>query len=182
MKRTSEFDKTKLTQVANNKSVVAVYVDPFPIEMIKLRFAEFENAQNSVSIYLSFEDTLRIAEDVKSGKIFKDIQSSNYPIQVTHGGTPANRANRADHKAEARLMTFGMQKDKVYVNAQSGPGKELSTGFIQPDGNPENKISVGMSIEDFRGMFIYTAAAINAYLPTLVNQLVSTAEKNRFNN
>lgn len=182
MKRTSDFDKTKLTQVANNKSVVAVYVDSFPIEMVKFRFAEFENAQNSVSIYLSFEDTLRIAEDVKSGKIFKDIQGSSYPIQVTHGGTPAARANRADHKAEARLMTFGMQKDKIYVNAQSGPGKELQTGFIQPDGAPENKISVGMSIEDFRGMFIYTAAAINAYLPAIVRQLVTAAEQARNKN
>ena len=173
MRRKNEYDATKLTQVATNKTVMSVYVDAFPIEQVKLRFAEFEDAKNIIDIYLSFEDVLRIVQDIKSSKIFKDMQNSKYPIQISFGGSVK------DGKIESRSITFGMQNNKIYINAQKGPGKTTNTGAIILDGQPTKKISVGMTIDDFKGVFLYTEAGINAYLPTLVGQLVETAEKNR---
>ena len=99
MKRKTEYDATKLTQVATNKAVMSVYVDAFPIEQVRLRFAEFEDAKNTIDIYLSFEDVLRIVQDIKSSKIFKDMQSSQYPIQISFGGSVK------DGKVESRSIS-----------------------------------------------------------------------------
>ena len=173
MRRKNEFDASKLTQVATNKTVMSAYVDAFPIEQVKFRFAEFENAGDFIDIYLAFEDVLRITQDIKSGKLFKDMQSSEYPIQISFGGSVKGDV------VESRSITFGMQKDKIYVNAQKGPGKTTSTGAIMPNGAPTKKVSVGMSIDAFKGMFLYVEAGINAYLPYLVKDLVRVAEENR---
>ena len=98
MKRKTEYDATKLTQVATNKAVMSVYVDAFPIEQVRLRFAEFEDAKNTIDIYLSFEDVLRIVQDIKSSKIFKDMQSSQYPIQISFGGSVKDGKVEASQK------------------------------------------------------------------------------------
>ena len=173
MRRKNEYDASKLTQVATNKTVMSAYVDSFPIEQVKLRFAEFENASDFIDIYLSFEDTLRITQDIKSGKLFKDMQNSQYPIQVSFGGSVR------EGQVESRSITFGMQGDKIYVNAQKGPGKQTNTGAIMPAGAPSKKVSVGMSIDAFKGTFLYIEAGINAYLPYLIKDLVRVAEENR---
>lgn len=175
MRRKTEFDETKLTQVATNKTVMSIYVDAFNIEQVKMRFAEFEDAKNIIDIYIKFEDFLRIVQDIKSSKIFKDMQSSPYPIQISFGGSIK------EGMVESRSISFGMKGDKIYINAQKGPGKTTNTGAIIPDGQPTKKISVGMSIDDFKGIFLYTEAGIHAYLVRFVNKLVDTAEKNRQN-
>ncbi len=104
------------------------------------------------------------------------MQNSQYPIPMSFGGS------KKDGKLESRGITFGMQNDKVFINAQKGPGKETGSGAIILDGPPTKKISVGMSIDAFKGMFLYTEAGIHAYLVTLVNRLVETAEENRQKN
>ena len=176
MRRKNEYDASKLTQVATNKTVMSAYVDAFPIEQVKLRFAEFADASNVIDIYLSFEDALRITQDIKSGKLFKDMQASQYPIQISFGGSSR------EGQVESRSMTFGMQGDKVFVNAQKGPGKLSSTGAILPAGTPSKKVSVGMSIDAFKGTFLYIEAGINAYLPYLIKDLIKVAEENRNKN
>ena len=98
MRRKNEYDASKLTQVATNKTVMSAYVDAFPIEQVKLRFAEFANASDVIDIYLSFEDALRITQDIKSGKLFKDMQNSQYPIQISFGGS-------SKEGQEPRLLT-----------------------------------------------------------------------------
>ena len=173
MRRKTKFDQTKLTQVATNKTVLGVYVDSFPIEMVKLRFAEFEGEKNSIDIYLSFEDALRITQDIKSGKFFKDLQNSQYPIYLSRGGTVK------DGQAISRAITAGMKADKVYLNAQLGPGKVIDTGAILPDGQPTKKVSVGMSVDHLKGLFLYMESGINAYMPYLIKDLVKAAEENR---
>ena len=180
MRRKNEYDQSKLTQVATNKAVVSAYVDAFPIEQVQLRFAEFANAKDVIDIYLSFEDALRVVQDMKTGKLIQAIRLAQYPLQISFGGT------NKEGKVESRSMTIGLQEDKedptktkIYVNAQKGPGKTTSTGAIIPAGQPARKISVGMSINDFKGMFLYIEAAINAYLPYLVKDLVHAAEEQR---
>lgn len=173
MRRKTEFDATKLTQVATNVSAMSVYVDAFPIEQVKFRFAEFKNANEFIDIYLSFEDTLRIVQDIKSSKIFKDMKAAQYPINISFGGTV-----RGD-QVESRVISFGMQEDKIYINAQKGPGKTTHTGAIKPSAPPIKKVSVGMSIDSFKSTFLYIEAGINAYLPTLITKLVDTAEQRR---
>lgn len=173
MRRKNEFDETKLTQVATNKSVMSVYVDSFPIEKVKLRFAEFETAKDIIDVYISFEEALRIAQDIKSGRLFKQMQTSQRPVQVTFGGS------MKDGQVESRSLTFGMMGEKIFINAQKGPGKTTDTGAIIPDGPPTKKVSVGMSADTFKEIFIYTEAGINAYLPELIKGLVAKAEENR---
>lgn len=173
MRRKSEYDQTKLTQAATNKTVVSAYADAFPIEQVKFRFAKFEQADNFIDIYLSFEDTLRVCQDIKSGKLFKDMLNSQYPIQISFGGSVKEGV------VESRSVTFGLKDNKVYLNAQKGPGKTSTTGAIIPVGKPTNAISVGVNVDDFKGMFLYIEACIHAYLPSLVTHLVDIAEENR---
>lgn len=173
MRRKTKYDMSKLTQVANNKSVVSVYVDAFPIEQVKFKFAEFENASNSIDIYLSFEEVLRLTQDCKSGKLFKDATSNQYGLQIAFGGSIKNGT------PESRVLGLKMSGDKVYLNAQKGKGKQNSTGAILPDGSPDVKVSVGMTIDTFKGMMLYTESAINAYLVPFINYMVKIAEENR---
>ena len=180
MRRNSEFDKTKLTQVATNKTVASAYVDAFPIEQVKFRFAEFKNAKEFIDVYLSFEDALRITQDIKSGKLFKDMQKEPYPITLSHGGRNEGEG------VVSRSISAGIQineqdstKTKVYLNAQKGPGKETETGAVLPAGPPTKKVSVGMSVDAFKGMFLYIEAGINAYMPYLIKDLVRVAEERR---
>jgi hypothetical protein len=174
MRRKNEYDASKLTQVATNKTVVSVYVDSFPIEKVKFRFVEFANSSNAVDIYLNFEDIFRITQDIRSGRLFKDIQDSPYPIWLQeYGGGPSKDGTIS------RRLSVGMKNDRVFLNSQSGPGKVSSTGSITPNGDPTSKVSVGMTINDFKKLFLYTEAGVNAYLPHLIDDLIAAAEEQR---
>jgi hypothetical protein len=60
-----------------------------------------------------------------------------------------------------------------------GKGKLSDTGAIMPDGKPDDKISVGMSVEDFRAKMIYTHDCVNAYLAHMVNKIVKQCNEDR---
>ena len=60
-----------------------------------------------------------------------------------------------------------------------GLGKIGTNNLIMPDGTPDLKISVGMSIDKFRSMIIYTNQSICGYLPHMVNRIVKQCEEDR---
>ena len=178
MKRKNALDSSKLLQISSKNSVIDVYADSFPIEQVKFRIADYNTPQTSIDIYMDFSEFLKIAFDVKNGEIFRALDGGKQII-IARGGTPANRARRQDGKAEARQMSLGMSNGKIYWNASLGAGNASQTGLIMPAGAPEKKVSAMMTVADFKRLIIYTEAAINAYLPTIVSSLVDAAQKTR---
>ena len=121
------------------------------------------------------KDVAIIATDVASGRFFKDLESG--PKTITMGGSKSSKTY--DGKPESRTMSVGKSGDKIFINMSSGKGKIGDTGLIMPDGQPDKKISVGMPIEKFRSMFIYTNNWVNGYLAHMVTRMVREAEDNR---
>ena len=182
MRRVSEFDKSKLIEISSKKSVANIYVNAFPIEQVQVRIATYGPPQQFIDIFIDFAEFLRITQDVKSGKLFKDLEKSNQQIVLARGGTPASRSKREDGQAESRTLTIGLMNNAIFLNASSGPGTSTETGAITPSGAPDKKVSASMSIDDCKKLFLYTEAAIQAYLPTIVNQLVNYANSQRNQN
>ena len=60
-----------------------------------------------------------------------------------------------------------------------GKGKLTDTGAIAPDGAPDLKIGVSMTVDKFRSMMIFTHDAVNAYLAHMVNAIVKQCEEDR---
>lgn len=177
MKRTSDFDKTKLINVSSKNSVVDLFVDSFPIEQVKLRFATYGQNSDFIDIYLGFSKFLALAHDIRTGKFFNDLTNNSQGTVITRGGSV-----KPGVQPESRILSAQMsQSGNIFLNATLGPGKLSQTGLIMPDGAPTKKIGVMMSIDQCKEFFIYGAAAIEAYLPSLVNQLVANAQATRQN-
>jgi len=179
MRRKNALDSSKLIQVSSKNSVIDVYVDAFPIERVKFRIADYGTPQTSIDIFMEFSDFLKVAHDCRTGELFNIVRNSKQPVVITRGGSPAERANRPDHKAESRILSLGMLNDKIYFNASVGPGNATETGLIMPAGPADKKVSAMTTIGDCKKLIFYTEAAINAYLPTIVNKLVEASEKTR---
>ena len=177
MNREDKFEKAKIFKASTNKVVTNVYMDAFPIEKVRFQNASYED-KKSISCYLDFSTVARIAADATSGRIFKLIEEDQYHrYTVSMGGTK----NGKDGKPVSRMMYLGMSGDKLFINMQEGPGKLSSTGAIMPDGQPTLKVSVGMSKDDFREMFIFTHDCVNAYLGPMIHRLVKESEEERKN-
>lgn len=172
MKRTNEFDKTKLMQISTNKSVLNVYVDSFPIEKVRVQLTNYDTKQ-TVNTYIDFSTWLMLRDTAIVGRLFKELQQGQKTI---HRGGKQSSPNY-NGKPESKTVTLGMLKDKVFVNASSGQGKLSPTGAIMPDGNPTVKVAVSMTVEDLIGLFSYTGAAIEAYMPKIVKELLDNAKK-----
>ena len=179
MRRKNALDNSKLIQISSKNSVIDVYVDAFPIERVKFRIADYNSPQTSIDIFMEFSDFLKVAHDAKTGDLFKMMAANKQQLIIARGGTSPQKANRSDGNAESRIMSLGMLNDKIYFNASLGAGTTTDTGLIKPLGQPEKKVSAMMTIGDAKKLFIYTEAAINAYLPTIVNKLVEAGQKNR---
>ena len=178
MNRDDQFEKFKVFKASTNKVVTNVYMDAFPIEKVRFQNASYEEKTN-ISCYLDFSTVARVAADATSGRIFKLIEEDQYHrYTLSMGGTKKG----ADGKPVSKTMYLGMANDKVFINMTEGPGKLSSTGAIMPDGQPTKKISVGMSKDDFREMFIYAHDCVNAYLGPMIHKLVKESEEERKKN
>lgn len=180
MKRTSEFDKTKLMSVSSKNSVANLYVDAFPIEQVKLRLATYGENSTFIDIYVGFSTFLKLANDIRSGRFLQLLANSPNGLIITRGGSA--KSSRPDGKPESRILSAQMsQTGSVFLNATQGAGKLNQTGLIMPDGAPDKKISVMMSQDQLQELFIYGAEAIKAFLPQLVVPMVNLAQTNRSN-
>ena len=174
MKRTNDFEKRKIYKASTNKVVTNVYMDAFGIEKVRFQNASYEE-KTSIDIYLDFAKLTLLAEDVRSGRIFKKLE--NDKITVTMGGSKSSE--NYNGQPESRIMSLGRKDDKIFINMTCGLGKLGPTGLIIPDGQPDKKISVGMTIDDFRTMILYTDKCVSAYLSYYIPDLVYQFEEER---
>lgn len=174
MNRTDNFEKSKITKVSTNKVACNVYYDAFGIE--KVRFQNFNYAdKSSIDCYLSFEEVSLLATDAASGRLIKELEAGQKTVSM--GGT--KNSKNYGGQPESRILTFGKSGDKIFINMSRGKGKITETGAIAPDGAPDLKIGVPMSIDDFRAKLIFTDKAVCAYLAHMVNAIVRQCEEDR---
>lgn len=174
MKRKNEFDLNKIYEVSTSKQVISAYLDSFGIEKVHFKAFEYETKKN-IDIYVDFATISLVANDIATGRLFKMVQDKGYQIVIN--GVPKSK-NR-DGKPESRKMYVASYKNKLYVNTSIGNGKVTETGAILPDGEPDTKISVGMTYEDFCKLFLYTHDVVRAYLPKMVISMVEQANAAR---
>ena len=174
MNRTDKFEKLKITKASTNKACCNVYYDSFGIEKVRIQNANY-NDKTSIDCYLDFEEIALLAADASSGRIIKELEAGQKTISM--GGSKSSK--NYDGKPESRILSLGKAGDKIFINMTRGKGKLTDTEAIAPDGAPDLKISVGMAIEKFRSLVIYTNNWINAYLAHFTNALVKESEANR---
>jgi hypothetical protein len=180
----SDFEKIKITKSSTNRAACNLYYDSFAIEKVKIQTFDYDS-KLSVDAYLDFEEVIRIAKDCMSGKILKDInQAATENKQYNLGYKGSKSSPNYDGKPESRQITFGLSKDKIYVNMVRCEGiRDPENGTIKPkldrDKTKDVKISVGMSIDKFRSMFMYAEAWINAFLIREVPLLYDEAAAKR---
>ena len=122
------------------------------IGCVEINFCQYDkNASkgsrmlNSVKIYMDVKKAAVLANDILTGALAKKAKlsrekaaarGSNYPNEVygAMGGTRAEKAKRADGKAESRqFKIFPGNKLPWILMAEKGPGHENETGLIVPD-------------------------------------------------
>ena len=182
MKRKTEFDESKIYQVSTKEQVISANLDSFGIEKVHFKLFEYTSKKN-IDIYVDFATISLIANDINSGRLFKHASDIGY-YQIVINGVPKAK-NRNDKPESRRLnVMLGQFKNgspKIYLNGSVGNGKVTETGAIIPNGEPDTKISVGMTYEDFCKLFLYTHDVVCAYLPRMVIDMVKNAEENRLN-
>ena len=174
MNRKDKFEKIKITKASTNKVCCNVYFDSFGIEKVRIQNSNYEQ-KTSIDCYLDFEEIALIAADVTTGRLIKELDAGQKTISM--GGSKSSK--NYNGAPESRIISLGKSGDKVFINMSRGKGKTTSTGAIAPDGTPDLKISVGMDVNKFRSMFIYTNNWINAYLAHFTNKLVKECEADR---
>ena len=179
MNRTDKFEKNKITKASTNKVVCNVWYDSFGIEKVRFQNAKYDGDRESIDFYVDFEDMALLAQDAASGRIIKELDKG--PINLYLGGTKSSKNYNGG--PESRVFSLGKSgegdKTKIFINLSRGKGKITETGAIAPDGAPDLKIGVPMTIDKFRSMMIYIHDWINAYLAHLTNALVKQCEQER---
>lgn len=179
MNRSDKFEKYKITKVSTDKVCTNVYMDSFGIEKVRFQNASYADGK-SIDCYLDFDTIALLAEDASTGRLINKIEKSDKPITITMGGTKSSKTY--DGAPESRIMSIGKRGDTIFVNMVSGLGTISNKGLIVPTSQIDKKISVAMSVDDFRKMLIFTRDCVNAYLTNLITNLVFEAEQDRANN
>lgn len=176
MNRTDKYEKGKISKASTNKVVTNVYFDAFSIEKVRFQNANYAD-KTSIECYLDFEEIAILATDAANGRLFKELENGQKTVSM--GGSKSSK--RFDGAPESRIMSLGRAGDKIFINMSAGKGRLGDTGLIIPDGAPDKKISVSMSIEKFRSMIIYTYDCVKGYLPKMINNIVNELEEDRKN-
>lgn len=176
MNRKNNFEKSKITKASTNKVVTNVYYDSFGIEKVRFQNANYTD-KTSIDYYLDFEEVALLAADAASGRLIKELDAGQKTISM--GGTKSSK--NYNGAPESRIFALGKSGDKIFINISRGKGKITETGAIAPDGSPDLKIGVSMTIDKFRSLMIFTHDAVNAYLAHMVNAIVRQCEEDRKN-
>lgn len=176
MNRTDKFEKNKITKASTNKVVTNVYLDSFGIEKVRFQNANYAD-KTSIDCYLDFEEVALLATDAASGRLIKELEAGQKTVSM--GGSKSSK--NYGGAPESRIFSLGKSGDKIFINMSRGKGKITDTGAIAPDGAPDLKIGVSMTVDKFRSLMIYTHDCVNAYLAHMINALVKQSEEDRKN-
>lgn len=146
--------------------------------------------KNQVLIFVNFDAFLRICHDMlvsrkipaELAKSIKEAEEKSKrtgqkeypaPIILTRGGTSearlkARNASRPDGKALAKILKISPgYKFPCIFRAEQGPGKSNETGLIVPQyDKPEQVVSIGLTSEALKEMFLIVEAEVRAYINT----------------
>lgn len=176
MDRKNQFEKGKITKGSTNKVVTNVYYDAFPIEKVRIQNANYID-KTSIDYYLDFEDVSLLAADAASGRLIKEIEAGTKKPYM--GGSKSSK--NYNGAPESRILSFAKSNDTIFINISRGKGKLTETGAIAPDGKPDLKIGVPVSIDKFRSMFIFARDNMIGYFAHMVNKIVKECETDREN-
>ena len=161
----NEFEKMKLTKASTNKVACNVYLDSFGINKVKIQNFEYDS-KKSIECYLDFEELALIANDCMTGKLMKELDNGQKVLGMKGSASSKNY----DGAPESRVLSIGKSGDKIFINMTRGKGKLGDKGQIMPDGQPDLKIGVPVTIDKFRSMMIYSYDCVKAYLAHSINQ------------
>lgn len=181
----------KITEASTKNEVVNFFNDCFEKEKVRVQVAKYDTSlpsnQRSINAYIGFEQFALLTADLITGRLIKKIEEAmpNGGYSLGYGGTPESFWYNG--KPESRIITLGISKnkDKIYINVVRTQGVTTDTGAIKPDNNRDTstdcKISVGVDLEKFRSMFIYTQKYIDAFTVPFGNNKYKEgkAEKDR---
>lgn len=173
----------QIIRIDGNQKFIEVLDDFFSAERIILNFCQYDKSKGnkmtlSIPIYISFDEFLALAQDVKTGRLMKLEEHKYNGLFHILGGTSAavlkkRNKSRADGMSESRKF-FIKKGDKlpILLNAQRGPGTEDDKGLIRPS-KLDEKIMIPMSSDDFKKIILRTEMEILSYL---------TAKRSEVNN
>lgn len=169
----------EIYEVNGKQTFFKIKANAFNIGKVLFAFVEFDTntnkLKNNIDIYMSIPDMLLFCNDVLSGKLPKEAisvmeKNPNFPPPVftIQGGTSAERANRPDGKAQARVINFGSSSTKgnYLFQALTGPGKVTDKGLITIENptKPETRINVRCSATDLKKLCLAFKADYTAWL------------------
>ena len=175
----------EFAELNTTSTFVKAKANAFEIEKTLLSFVSFDNntkkLKDNIDIFMSFGDSLALANDILSGKICKLAQKSRkdaaeknlkYPADIYKsrlGGVAEEKAKerklRTDGKAISRYFSIapGSKFDFVFTAYQQ-VGKSADNGLIVPEGNPEIIIRVGCNAPDIKNFALLLQSHINGYI------------------
>lgn len=169
----------EIYEVNGKQTFFKVKANAFNIGKVLFAFVEFDTnnnkLKNNIDIYMPISDMLLFCNDVLSGKLPQQAtnaakENSNFPPPVftVQGGTNAEKAGRADKKAQARVINFGASSraGSFLFQALTGPGKVTEKGLISLENptKPEVRINVPCSSDDLKKLCLSFKADYEAWL------------------
>lgn len=189
----------------DGKGVIFEVMDTsFNIEKVLFNFQKYDKdapagqkVQDRISMYMDFAQVLRLANDFAlTGRGYQKMQAEKkqaeqgggkyWGTQIAMGGTSTaslarQNRSRKDGKPEFRALSImpSYKNNAIALSAVSGPGKVTSTGGYAPDGTPDSKVQLALSIDDWMEVLLITKAAIEAYLSYKYSTLYPKVQEER---
>mgnify|MGYP004498401167 CR=1 FL=1 len=169
----------EIYEINGLKTFMKIKANAFDIGKVLFSFVEFnpdtKELKQSIDLYMDVPEMLLFCNDVLSGKLPKEATKkaeSNPkfppPVFTVQGGQKADKANRSDGKALARVLNFGAssRQGNFLFQALSGPGKELEKGLISMENpsKPEHRIMVLCSPSDLKKLCLSFQNDYSSYL------------------
>ena len=181
MKEENSFEKRKLMKISTDKVVCNVYMDRFMDRKVRIQVAEYGGEKRSISANLDFDEMALFDADCLTGTMIKKIEKAaaeGKQYSLGYKGSPSS--SNYGGKPESREITIGrMEKNGVatyFFNIIRREGLTTSTGAIIPnkqrDTSKDVKLSVPMSQDDLRTLFIYSYDCAKAFMVPYFTSLV----------
>ena len=157
--------------------------DSFGIGKIHFAFSTYDTSKptgqrqtNNVQIYINSDEFLELCRKLEFGELKfmmnkKRETNDSSPLYETMGGTSAENLakrnkSRPDGKSISRIARLSVSNKGFFFTAESGAGETDSKGLIVPrfGNNPENRVSIPLTFEDFSELMLITKMHFGAYL------------------
>ena len=179
-----ERNQNQIIRIDARNCFVESLSDAFEIGKTHLVFSSYDlrkptgqRQTNNIHIYIDMAELLELCRKLTSGELRWIMQNKkkngdSTPVYQCLGGTSAEKLARygkprADGKSLSRTaqLVCGSKTDFLFV-ADSGPGEVNEKGLIVPrfGKNPENHVSVSMSLESLSELFLMTRSHYQAWL------------------